>query len=520
VSNKAQLDQLVDEGIAAAKAGDKALARGKLEAAVKIDQYNEKAWFWLARMVETDEERRACLGNVIIINPQNKRAQELLDKLENRVIAKEQKAKRSPRLLMLAAGGLVVILGLIGLLLSGVLSGDDSAEVLPTAFLTSTITPTPDASQTAAVLLLLGPSDTPIPIATIPATWTATPGPTDTATQESFPTPPTGLPGKIIMQSGRVSGDDANQPIVLVNMNDLSTVTVSNQNVRGQNPVLAPGAARYAYAQYLSGTRSLTIMMQNVGFPDELNITSLYPSQILLSTPNYPTWSGNNLVFAAPEFGSGTHDLWLLELDDASAATPVPSFGSEQTATPTFTATATQTATPEGFQPTEGPSPTPVPPVSALTRLTNDAADNLWPAFDPTGTALVYVNVLNNITDLMVMNINTQAIFTLTTNGNQLVESAPDWGGDNEVIFSGSIGNAQTSDIYIMSASGESEPTVLIDFGPQDTRPRFSPDGRYIVFSSNARGNWDVFIYDRDTQEIYGLAINANAIDLANDWGE
>ncbi|MBZ0307423.1 MAG: hypothetical protein K8I82_15250, partial [Anaerolineae bacterium] len=259
---------------------------------------------------------------------------------------------------------------------------------------------------------------------------------------------------------------------------------------------------------------------QNVGFPDELNITSLYPSQILLSTPNYPTWSGNNLVFAAPEFGSGTHDLWLLELDDASAATPVPSFGSEQTATPTFTATATQTATPEGFQPTEGPSPTPVPPVSALTRLTNDAADNLWPAFDPTGTALVYVNVLNNITDLMVMNINTQAIFTLTTNGNQLVESAPDWGGDNEVIFSGSIGNAQTSDIYIMSASGESEPTVLIDFGPQDTRPRFSPDGRYIVFSSNARGNWDVFIYDRDTQEIYGLAINANAIDLANDWGE
>lgn len=520
MSDKSQIEKLVEEGIAAAKAGDRALARGKLEAAVKIDQYNEKAWFWLARVVETDEERRACLGNVIIINPQNKRAQELLDKLENRAIAKEKQARRSPRMLMLAVGGVLVVAVLL-LLFSGVLGGDESSEALPTEFLAPTITGTPDLTETADAALALGPSDTPIPIATIPPTWTSTPSATFTATLESFPTPPPGLPGRIIMQSGRVSGDDDNQPIVMVNASDLSKVTVSNQGVRGQNPVLAPGRDRYAYAQYLSGTRSLAILIQNIGFPDETNITGLYPSAILLSTPNYPAWSGDNLAFAAPEFGRGTHDLWLLELAAVSAATPVPSFGSETTPTATSTETPTTTATPEGFQPTEGPSPTPVPPPSALTRLTEDPADNLWPAFDPTGTALVYVQVQSGITDLMVINIGSKAIFTLTTNGNQLVESAPDWGGENEIVFSAStMGNPGLSDIYIMPANGSAEPTVLIDFGPQDIKPRFSPDGKYIVFSSNVRDNWDVFIYDRETQEIYGLVTDPNSIDIANDWAE
>ena len=62
------VEQLIREGAEAFNAGDKALARGKLEAAVQMDQHSEKAWFYLAYLVDTDEERRTCLGNVVIIN--------------------------------------------------------------------------------------------------------------------------------------------------------------------------------------------------------------------------------------------------------------------------------------------------------------------------------------------------------------------------------------------------------------------------------------------------------------------
>lgn len=521
MTDRSQVEQLVEDGIAAVKAGDKALARGKLEMAVKIDEQHETAWFWLARVVESDEERRTCLGNVLIINPQNKKAQELLDKLENRQIARENRATRNPRFLMGIIGG-VVILCLVGFVLLNVLGGDDGDEsaILPTAFSTATYTPTIDTTA----LALVTPSSTPFVPPTNPPTWTPTPGPTDTPEPQTFPTPPTGLPGRIIMQSGKVTGDDNNQPIVVVKGSDLSSIQVSNEGLRGQNPALAPGHDRFVFAQYLTGSRSLALQIQNFGFPQMTNITGLYPSSILLATPNYPAWSGNNLVFAAPEFGRGTHDLWLLELTDHIGATSVPAFGSEQTATPSPTFTPSATLTPEGFQPSptpQGPTATPTLPPSALKRITNDPADNTWPAFDPSGTAVVYVNALNGVTDLMVVNITSLAVFVLTENGNQLIESAPDWSINNEIVFSASVqGSEELSDIYIMQADGSAEPTKLLDFGPQDIKPRFSPDGRYLVFSSNLNGNWDVFIYDMETQETYGLATDANSIDIANDWAE
>lgn len=522
MTNQSQVDQLVEEGIAAAKAGDKALARGKLEMAVKIDQYSEKAWFWLARVVETDEERRACLGNVLIINPQNQKAQQLLDKLENRAIAKENKGKRNPRLLIGGVIGLLVLCGIIFILMQG--GGDDETALLPTEFSTQTQTPTPDVALSATAQILITPSDTPFVRPTNPPTWTPTPGPTNTPEAQTYPTPPTDIPGRIIMQSGKVTGDDDNQPIVIYRLSDGVSLPVSNEGLRGQNPVLAPGRDRFAYAQYLTGSRSLAIQLQNIGFPELIDITSLYPPAILLATPNYPAWSGDNLAFAAPEFGRGKHDIWLLEIGGVTAATAVPSFGQEQSPTPSATFTATASLTPEGFQPSptpDGPTMTPTLPPSNLSRLTDNAADNIWPTFDPTGTALVYVQMLNGVTDLMVVNINSKAIFALTENGNQLIESAPDWGGNNEIVFSSAIqGSEDASDIYIMQADGSAEPTQLFDFGPQDIQPRFSPDGKYIVFSSNINGNWDVFIYNRETQEIYGVATNPDSIDIANDWSE
>jgi hypothetical protein len=41
---------------------------------LEIDQYNEQAWLWLSAVVETPEEQRTCLDNVLTINPNSERA--------------------------------------------------------------------------------------------------------------------------------------------------------------------------------------------------------------------------------------------------------------------------------------------------------------------------------------------------------------------------------------------------------------------------------------------------------------
>lgn len=80
-----EVNRLLQEGIAAAKAGDKLRARNLLVQATEIDQHNEQAWLWLSGVVDDLEEMRICLENVLAINPGNERARQGLAWLQERL---------------------------------------------------------------------------------------------------------------------------------------------------------------------------------------------------------------------------------------------------------------------------------------------------------------------------------------------------------------------------------------------------------------------------------------------------
>jgi tetratricopeptide (TPR) repeat protein len=71
----AQVTELVRRGIAAAKAGRKEEARQALLQVTELDEQNEQAWLWLSSIVDSPEEKRICLGNVLAVNPNNAHAQ-------------------------------------------------------------------------------------------------------------------------------------------------------------------------------------------------------------------------------------------------------------------------------------------------------------------------------------------------------------------------------------------------------------------------------------------------------------
>ena len=74
-------DELMKQGIAAYKAGSKAEARSLFQEVLKLDRYNETTWLWLISVVETDDERIACLERVLEINPANDKARRGLERL-------------------------------------------------------------------------------------------------------------------------------------------------------------------------------------------------------------------------------------------------------------------------------------------------------------------------------------------------------------------------------------------------------------------------------------------------------
>jgi len=72
------LEENLERGIAAAKAGNKREARRLLKAVVKADENQLEAWLWLSRIVDSLEEREICLENVLTLDPANAFAQKEL----------------------------------------------------------------------------------------------------------------------------------------------------------------------------------------------------------------------------------------------------------------------------------------------------------------------------------------------------------------------------------------------------------------------------------------------------------
>ncbi len=70
--------QWLQEGIIAAKAGQREQARFRLLDVVEQDQTNEAAWFWLYQVFDRLDDKRVCLENLLTINPYNHWAREEL----------------------------------------------------------------------------------------------------------------------------------------------------------------------------------------------------------------------------------------------------------------------------------------------------------------------------------------------------------------------------------------------------------------------------------------------------------
>ncbi|MBI5953253.1 MAG: hypothetical protein HY865_16480 [Chloroflexi bacterium] len=65
------MDNFLQQGVMAAKAGDRSRAFDLLSRASNIPESSEQAWLWLSSVVGDDSERLYCLESVLKINPGN-----------------------------------------------------------------------------------------------------------------------------------------------------------------------------------------------------------------------------------------------------------------------------------------------------------------------------------------------------------------------------------------------------------------------------------------------------------------
>lgn len=86
----------VEQGQAAARAGQRELARRYLQAAVDIDPDNVTAWLWLAGVQEDPHNVKRSLEKVLEIEPNNKRARQGLRLIEDELAEEAERAPVEP----------------------------------------------------------------------------------------------------------------------------------------------------------------------------------------------------------------------------------------------------------------------------------------------------------------------------------------------------------------------------------------------------------------------------------------
>ena len=228
--SKAQLRALLQQGMQAARRGDRARASGLFQAVLEQDPDQEEAWLWLAALAESPEQSVVYLQRVLSINPHNTRAQAGLQWARQRI----QAAEALPEAPIQPAWGGIVnlvplepegtrwqwwrVVGLIGiLLLAGGLVWWGAPKILqfvelarpeaiatepmPTLLPPATDTPLPPTVTAIATAVAAIATETPSPVSpTVTAMATATPSATSSpvlptataiATETPSPLPPT-----------------------------------------------------------------------------------------------------------------------------------------------------------------------------------------------------------------------------------------------------------------------------------------------------------------------------------------
>ncbi|MCK6578451.1 MAG: hypothetical protein L6Q98_10135 [Anaerolineae bacterium] len=508
MATKNDIPELLRKGIEAAREGKKAEARALFEQVTELDENNEKGWFWLASVVDTDEERRICLSNVLHINPSNEKAQRAMAALEEKLKSKRRQQQEDEviagvprRQFNLILGGgillvlIILIVGVVVIIGNNNRIAAENASATEIAFAatgTSEAVLAAQAAATEAAIALAATQTalvpTPIPITptanipTLPPAWTPTPSNTPVTTPTSLP-PPLGLTGRLAVWGGR---DELNTGYLAVGYYNLD---FGNQYTRiggelGQYVSMTTNGQRILYERYDDLLFSSVIEAINLNGTEQQNLAEFYGgSGTTIIQPKQPNFGafGQRIAFVAKTSTRNTFQVFVVEIGDV----------------------------PEG--------------VARVKQLTDDDIDYSFPTFSPDGTHIAAVRTDLNTAipsiDLVNIDVATGGKFLISSDFDATVETHPRWTRDGrQIIYAAATANDPNNhDIFLRNADGGGTPLPLYRSPHDEQFPIMSPDQRYIAFAANPADNYDIFVFDQTTQALFQLTSDP-ANDYPGDW--
>ena len=126
-------------------------------------------------------------------------------------------------------------------------------------------------------------------------------------------------------------------------------------------------------------------------------------------------------------------------------------------------------------------------------RLTSASSDDFAPVWSPGGDALIFSAARDGGINLFRAALAGGTDRRIDDGGLALGKYAASWSPDGRVLFIAGGRTIARSDLMLLPAEG-GDAQVFLDSENVETQGRFSPDGRWIAYASNASGRLEVYI--------------------------
>ncbi len=484
-------EEMLRQAIEAAREGKRAEAKRLIAQILDEDDENVKAWWWLSRITEDLDERRIALTTVVQLEPDNAKAQEALRKLEAR--NDEEGSEIAPGInrqlfVRLAAGTtalVVVIIIVVVMVINNQRASEQQAVADATNFVVqqtqTTVQLTAAAATETAVafnltetqIALVSPTptltNTRASQSTLPPTYTPTPTETPRVTPTPLPQPPAEAAGLLFAWGGPDLINDGYLPIITLPLNGGGQFRDISQPERGVH-VAASDQFSMIYTRYFRDVfeESLEYVDLRTGENRLLaqsweNVTT--QRIFRLSQPQL-TADGRFLAFSAYDETLQYRHIYLYDINASG---------------------------------------------DPITLLTTDEANYEYPTLSADGSQVIasrrVENLLELTHDLFLINVQTKEMRPFTSDGPLNIETHPRYSPDGGIVAYAIApqDNPDVHDIMIVAADGSGSTFNVTNHPADDIYPVFSPDNRYIAFSSNRAGAYNIYVYDTQSGSLFQL---------------